>query len=148
MPALNTPQFDWVRSRLPRRAQPVPPIYQPELAARAIVWAAHHKRRAVPVGGSAVMAILGNKLLPSLLDHYLARKGYSGQMTSEPEDPNRPDDLWESVPGDVGAHGRFDSRARAGTRELWMVEHRVSVGLIGAALAAGATYAAVRAARH
>lgn len=148
MPALNTPQFDWVRSRLPRRAQPVPPIFQPEVAARAIVWAARHKRRAIPVGGSSVMAILGNKMFPSLLDRYLARKGYTGQMTSEPADPNRPDNLWEPVPGEFGAHGRFDSRARSRSRELWMAEHRVSVGLIAAALAAAATYGAFKAARR
>jgi NAD(P)-dependent dehydrogenase (short-subunit alcohol dehydrogenase family) len=147
MPALNTPQFDWVRSRLPRRAQPVPPIFQPEVAAEAIVWAAHHRRRAIAVGGSSLQAILGNKIFPGLLDRYLAKKGYEAQQTDEPADPNRPDNLWEPVPGDFGAHGRFDARARSASHELWLSEHRVSVGLVGMALAAVGALAAVRAAR-
>ena len=112
MPALNTPQFGWVKSRLPRRPQPVPPIFQPEVAAEAIVWAADHDRRELYVGWPTVKAIVGDKVAPGLLDHYLARHGVERQMTDEPEDPDRPDNLWEPVPGDHGAHGRFDHLAR------------------------------------
>ncbi|HSE49912.1 MAG TPA: SDR family oxidoreductase [Terriglobales bacterium] len=137
LPALNTPQFDWVKSRLPRRAQPVPPIFQPEVAARAIYWAAHHRRREVYVGGSTVKAIWADKLVPSLADHYLARNGYDAQQTSEPADPARPNNLWKPVPGDVGAHGRFDERALDRSRQLWFTTHRAPLlaGILtGAAL--------------
>jgi NAD(P)-dependent dehydrogenase (short-subunit alcohol dehydrogenase family) len=124
MPALNTPQFGWVKSRLPRRAQPVPPIYQPEVAARAIYYAAHHpERREYYPAWSAVEAIFGNKLAPSLLDHYLARTGYDSQQCDGPEDPNRPNNLWEPVAGDHGAHGAFDSRATERSSELWLETH-------------------------
>jgi len=111
MPALNTPQFRWVKSRLPHKAQPVPPIFQPEVAARAIHYAAHHDRRELYVGMPTIEAIVGNKVAPGLLDHYLARTGYESQQTDEPADPNRPNNLWEPVPGDHGAHGVFDDRA-------------------------------------
>ena len=113
MPALNTPQFGWVKSRLKRKAQPVPPIYQPEVGARAVYWAAHHRRREIYVGLPTVEAIVGNKVAPALLDHYLGRTGYNSQQTQEPEDPNRPNNLWEAVGGDHGAHGAFDGRAHA-----------------------------------
>ncbi|MBA2744354.1 MAG: SDR family oxidoreductase, partial [Chthoniobacterales bacterium] len=106
MPALNTPQFGWVKSRLPRKAQPVPPIYQPEVAADAIVYASHHPRREYCVGLPTVAAIAGDKIAPGLLDHYLANNGYEGQQTSEPEDRDRPDNLFQPIPGDHGAHGR------------------------------------------
>jgi NAD(P)-dependent dehydrogenase (short-subunit alcohol dehydrogenase family) len=133
MPGLNTPQFGWVKSRLPKKAQPVPPIFQPEVAADAIVWAAHHRRRELWVGGSAVKAILSAKLAPALGDLILSRQGYSGQQTSEPEDPNRPHNLWQPVSGDHGAHGSFDARASGFSPQLWLNKNR---GLI--ALAAGA----------
>ena len=124
MPALNTPQFGWVKSRLPRKAQPVPPIYQPEVAARAIYYAAHHPgRREYYPAWSSVKAIFGNKLAPSLLDRYLAKKGYEAQQYDGPEDPNRPNNLWEPVPGDHGAHGAFDSRATEHSSELWLETH-------------------------
>jgi NAD(P)-dependent dehydrogenase (short-subunit alcohol dehydrogenase family) len=111
LPALNTPQFDVVRSHLPRKAQPVPPIYQPEVAARAIVHAARHPRRRERwVGGSTVLTILGNRLAPWALDRYLARTGFESQMTDQPEISRR-DNLFEPIPGDRGAHGRFDDRA-------------------------------------
>jgi NAD(P)-dependent dehydrogenase (short-subunit alcohol dehydrogenase family) len=126
MPALNTPQFDWVKSRLPRRAQPVPPIFQPEVAAAAILFAANHRRRQIFVGGSTVAAVQGNKLMPGWLDHYLGRTGYDAQQTDEPEDPNRPNNLWQPVEGDRGAHGRFDSQASASSPELWISTHRPS----------------------
>jgi NAD(P)-dependent dehydrogenase (short-subunit alcohol dehydrogenase family) len=124
MPALNTPQFGWVKSRLPRKAQPVPPIFQPEVAARAIYYAAHHpERREYYVGWSTVKAIVGNKLMPSFGDKYLARDGYDSQQHDGPEDPNRPNNLWEPVAGDHGAHGSFDDLAEASSFELWTVTH-------------------------
>jgi short-subunit dehydrogenase len=124
MPALNTPQFGWVKSRLPHKAQPVPPIYQPEVAARAVYYAAHHpKRREYYPAWSSVKAIFGNKLVPSLVDDYLARTGYDSQQHDGPEDPNRPNNLWEPVPGDHGAHGAFDSRASSTSTELWLETH-------------------------
>src|SRR5438105_603130 len=115
MPALNTPQFGWVKSRLPRKAQPVPPIFQPEVAAEAIVYASSHARREIYVGMPTVEAIVGNKIAPGLLDHYLARTSYDSQQHDGPEDRHRTDNLWEPVDAerDHGAHGAFDSRASA-----------------------------------
>lgn len=118
MPALNTPQFGWVKSRLKNKAQPVPPIFQPEVGARAIYWAAHHRRREVYAGWPTVEAIVGNKLAPGLLDRYLGKTGFASQQTCEPEDPNRPNNLWRPVGGDHGAHGTFDDRAHARSWEL------------------------------
>jgi short-subunit dehydrogenase len=136
LPAVNTPQFSWVKSRLPRQAQPVPPIYQPEVAAEAIYWAAHRRRRQLFVGLSTVKAIAGNKVVPGLLDRYLARAAYSGQQTAEPRNPNQPDNLWEPLDGengrDYGAHGSFDARSRASSPEVWVSQHR---GWLGAAAA-------------
>lgn len=135
MPALNTPQFGWVRNKLPRKAQPVPPIFQPEVAARAVYYAAHHpRRREYFVGGSTVKAIFGNKLAPSLADHYLARHGYEAQQRPEPADPNRPDNLYQPVPGDHGAHGSFDQRARNRSWEFLAESH---VKTLGVALGVG-----------
>lgn len=136
MPALNTPQFEWVKSRLKRKAQPVPPIFQPEVGARAVYWAAHHRRREIYVASSTVVAIEGNKIAPGLLDYYLGQTGYNAQQTQEPEDPNRPNNLWEPVAGDHGAHGRFDNRAHAQSYESWVDLHRVSIGA-SAAIAIG-----------
>jgi NAD(P)-dependent dehydrogenase (short-subunit alcohol dehydrogenase family) len=147
LPALNTPQFDWVKSRLPGRAQPVPPIFQPEVAAKGIYWAAHHRRRELYVGGSTVKAIWAEKVLPSFADHYLARNGYEAQQTSEPADPNRPGNLWKPVPGDFSAHGRFDDRARESSAQLWFTMHREWI-LGGAVLAAAALFALAPAARR
>lgn len=144
MPALNTPQFSWVKSRLPRKAQPVPPIYQPEVAARAIYYAAHHPtRREYYAGWSTVTAIVGNKVAPSLADRYLARIGYDAQQYDGPEDPNRPNNLWEPLPGDHGAHGNFDGRARSHSLELWAETHPVWFGL-GALGIMGALYKAFK----
>jgi NAD(P)-dependent dehydrogenase (short-subunit alcohol dehydrogenase family) len=136
MPALNTPQFGWVKSRLKRKAQPVPPIFEPEVGARAVYWAAHHDRREIYVGGPTVEAIVGNKIAPGLLDHYLGRTGYESQQTNQPEDPNRPNNLWKPVAGDHGAHGTFDTRAHRHSYELWADLHRVWIGLGAAGLAA------------
>lgn len=133
MPALNTPQFGWVKSRLPCKAQPVPPIYQPEVAARAIVFASHNPRREIYVGLPTVQAIVGNKLFPGLLDHYLGWNGFASQQRSEPEDPNRPNNLYEPVAGDHGAHGSFDNKARRRSPQLWTTMHRTC--LVAGALA-------------
>jgi NAD(P)-dependent dehydrogenase (short-subunit alcohol dehydrogenase family) len=138
MPALNTPQFGWVKSRLPHKAQPVPPIYQPEVAAEAIMWAARHDRREVLVALPTVEAVLGNNLVPGLADRYLARTGYEGQQTDEPEDPDRPDNLLEPVPGDHGAHGDFGDRARGSSPEFWFARNRNRFALAAIAALAGA----------
>ncbi len=141
MPAVNTPQFRWVKSRLPRKAQPVPPIFQPEVAADAIVWSAYSNRREVNVGWPTTKAIVGNNLLPQYADHYLARHGFEAQMTDEPEDPSRPDNLWEPLPGDHDAHGVFDDRARGMSVEMELNKRRPWL------LAAGAIVAGLLAAR-
>jgi hypothetical protein len=126
LPALNTPQFGWVKSRLRGRAQPVPPIFQPEVAANAIVWAADHPRREYFVGLPTVEAIIGDRIAAGLGDRYLARVGYDAQQTSEPEDPNRPHNLWTPVDDgrDFGAHGRFDAAARSSSWEFEISKHR------------------------
>jgi len=123
MPALNTPQFGWVRSRLPNKAQPVPPIFQPEVAAEAIVYAATHSVREFYVGFSTVKAILANKFAAGLLDRYLTRNGFKSQQTSEPKDPARPDNLFQPLRGDFGAHGAFDQRARRFSLQVWLNSH-------------------------
>lgn len=134
MPALNTPQFGWVKSRLPHKAQPVPPIFQPEVGARGVYWAAHHKRREVNVGGSTSIVIWGNNLAPGLGDWYLARTGFKGQQTTEPENPHRPDNLYAPVDGDPGTHGTFDKQAKDRSLQFWAVTHRSWLGLGAAAL--------------
>ncbi len=146
MPALNTPQFGWVKSRLPRKAQPVPPIYQPEVAAEAIVYAAHHPRRELYVGWPTVEAIIGNKIAPGWVDAYLARTCFDAQMTDEAEEPDRPDNLWQPVDAgrDLGAHGTFDSRSRTVSWQLWADTHRGWLALAGGALAALACATAIR----
>jgi NAD(P)-dependent dehydrogenase (short-subunit alcohol dehydrogenase family) len=135
LPALNTPQFGWVKSRLPRKAQPVPPIYQPEVAADAIVWAAHHYRREWYVGGSTAMTITLNKVAPGFGDWYLAQQGYGAQQYDGVADPDQPNTLYEPVSGDAGAHGDFDSRARGGSLQVWLDRHPGLV-LAGIGLAA------------
>jgi hypothetical protein len=119
----------------------VPPIYQPEVAAQAVVYASHHNRREIYVGMPSVKAILGNRLFPGLLDHYLARTGYKSQQTDEREDPNRPDNLYEPIAGDHGAHGRFDDRARALSLQLWTSLHRDGLAVL--ALLGGAAFGTV-----
>jgi NAD(P)-dependent dehydrogenase (short-subunit alcohol dehydrogenase family) len=140
MPALNTPQFSWVLNRLPRRPQPVPPIFQPEVGARAVYYAAHHPRREFYVGRSAVMAIVGNKVAPEILDRYLAETGYDAQQYDGLDDPNRPNNLWGPLPGDHGAHGDFDERATEHSPQLWLDTHRkwVALGVLGLGAIAGA----------
>src|SRR5690348_14455367 len=142
MPALNTPQFDWCRTRLARKPQPVPPIFEPEVAARAIVWTSRHKRREVFVGGSTVAAIWGNRLAAPLLARYLARTAYDAQLAEEPIEPDRPDNLWHTVPGDRGAHGRFRDRSSRMSRELWLTTRRGPLLAAGVGLALTALIAA------
>jgi short-subunit dehydrogenase len=144
MPALNTPQFGWVKSRLKHKAKPVPPIFQPEVGAKAIYWAAHHRRRELYVGWPTIEAIIGNKLAPGALDHYLGRTGFAAQQTSEPEDHNRPDNLWRPVEGDHGAHGTFDICAREHSWELSAFFHRFWIGAGVAAFAAAGFFLASR----
>ena len=143
MPALNTPQFGWVKSRLPREPQPVPPIFQPEVAAEAIFWAAHHDRNEMWVGWPAVKAILGNKVIPRELDYYLARTGYDSQQTDEQVDPNRKDNVFEPLDDtkDYGAHGSFDSRAKPRSYQLWANTHRTALALAALAALAGTALA-------
>jgi short-subunit dehydrogenase len=142
LPAMNTPQFGWVKSRLPRKAQPVPPIYQPDIAAEAIVYASRNPRREIYVGMPTVGAITVNKIAPGALDHYLARFGYDSQQYDGREDRHRPDNLWEAVDEekDFGAHGKFDARATSHSPQLWTTMHRGWVAaaalLIGGALLA------------
>ena len=146
--AMNTPQFDWVKSALPRNPQPVPPIYQPEVAADAIYWAAHHRRRELEVGASTVAAIAVNKIAPGLLDHYLAWTGYQSQQTATPVSPNRQDNLWGPVPGDHGAHGRFNARATDFSEQAWGTTHRGLVAAIGLGVLAVASVAISARTRH
>ncbi|MBI4492136.1 MAG: SDR family oxidoreductase [Chloroflexi bacterium] len=127
MPALNTPQFNWVKSRLPRKPQPVPPIFEPEVGAEAVYWAAHHDRRELLVGWPTVLAYWGNKFAAGLLDRYLAHSGYDAQQYDGRDDPNRADNLWESVPGPYEAHGDFDARAHCTSSQLWVATHRPMV---------------------
>ena len=126
LPAVNTPQFNWAKNKMGRRAMPVPPIYQPEVPARAIFFAATHRRREIWVGYPTVQAILANRIAPGLIDRYLASAGYSGQLTSELEPPDAPGNLFEPVPGPYGAHGRFDAQARLGSWEMFTDRHRAA----------------------
>ena len=134
--AFNTPQFEWARNRLQGRPQPVPPIFQPELAGRGVYWAAHHRRREVCVGFPAVKAIAINKWFPSLVDRVLARKGYQGQVDMEPVPEERPDNLFDAAPVDYGTHGRFDARAKSHSMQWWLTSNRNAVLLGLGALAA------------
>ncbi|MHB1131820.1 MAG: SDR family oxidoreductase [Chloroflexota bacterium] len=138
LPALNTPHFSWVKNRLPRRPQPVPPIFQPEIAAQAVYWAAHHQRRELLVGWPTVSAIWGQKVLAGWLDRYLAQRAYEGQQYDGADDPSRPSNLWRDVPGPFGAHGDFDERATAHSWQTWANLHSGRLSLLGATLAGAA----------
>lgn len=121
MPALNTPQFEWVLNKLDKKAQPVPPIFQPEVGAEAVYWSAYNRKRELYVGLPAWKAIVGNKFIPGLLDHYLAKKGYEGQLTEETNNHDTPNGLWEPVKGKkFTAHGNFDDRAASHSPMLWL----------------------------
>jgi NAD(P)-dependent dehydrogenase (short-subunit alcohol dehydrogenase family) len=143
LPAMNTPQFSWVKSRLPRKPQPVPPIYQPEIGAEAIVYLAHNDRREMYVGYPTVAAITANKIAPAFADGYLARNGYEAQQTHEPVEPDRQNNLWQPLPGDHGAHGTFERDAIEFSPQLWANTNRKWVALISGALA-GLTLAVIK----
>ncbi|MFC1406341.1 MULTISPECIES: SDR family oxidoreductase [Streptacidiphilus] len=139
MPAVNTPQFDWVLSRLPEPAQPVPPIYEPEVAARAVVYAADHPgRREYWVGGSTMGTLIANAVAPGLLDRYLARTGFSSQQDDRPQNPDHPTNLWQPADGkdghDYTAHGSFDDRATSRSPQLWASQHHGALALAAAGL--------------
>lgn len=138
LPGVNTPQFEWCRTKIPRHPQPVGTVYQPEVAARAIVWAATHDRREIYVGLPSALTIVLNKALPGLLDRVMARKAYEQQFLDEPIAPSRPDNLFHSVPTPYRAHGRFDARARTTSPQLWTSLHR---DLVGSALALAGAWA-------
>ena len=135
LPAVNTPQFSWCKAQLEKHPQPMPPIYQPEVAARAIYWAAHNKRREVDVGMSSTAIIWLNKFFPHLLDRYLASSAYEGQQTPDPVDPDRPDNLYSPVAGDYAAHGEFDEQAHDASIQFWITSNRKWLLLTGGLLA-------------
>jgi NAD(P)-dependent dehydrogenase (short-subunit alcohol dehydrogenase family) len=124
LPAMNTPQFSWVKTSFDKKPQPMGTIYQPEVAARAVYYMSKHKRRDIYVGFSTLQTVVGNKIAPGFLDYYLAQTGFSGQLTDEQEDPNRKDNLYEPVPEDRGAHGVFDERSKAKSWQYWFSTHR------------------------
>jgi hypothetical protein len=145
MPAVNTPQFRWVRSRLPRKPQPVPPIYEPHVAASAVVHAADHpQRREYWVGGSTVGTLVANAVAPGLLDRYLARTGFDSQQTDQPTDPDRPDNLQRPADEhhDYGTRGPFDARSTDRSPQLWASQHHGLLGVVGG-IAVAAVAAAV-----
>lgn len=137
LPAVNTPQFTWAKSRMPHHPQPVPPIYQPEVIARAAYWAAHHRRRELWIGFPAVKAIIGQMLMPGFADHYLAWTGYRAQQTDQPVDPHRRNNLYEPLPGDFGAHGEFDSKSRSFSLQSWLNMHRNALSMVALGGVAG-----------
>jgi short-subunit dehydrogenase len=136
LPAINTPQFTWIRSRLPRAAQPLPPVYQPELAAKAIVWAAEHPRRELLVGWPVVLGVLGQRIAPGLMDRYVANRAWVGQQSDDPEHAGRPDSLETPVAVDVGAHGTFDQNASQDSALLWAEMHPGTIAAAGLGVAA------------
>jgi short-subunit dehydrogenase len=146
LPGLNTTQFNWCRSKMPDHPQPVPPIYQPEIPAEAVYWAAQHHRREVWVGASAVLAILGDKVAPSVADRYLAITGFKGQqMQGKPVSPDRPDNLFSPLPKLAATHGIFDDKAKTRSPQTWLATHRpVVFGALGLAAAAVGTVQATR----
>jgi short-subunit dehydrogenase len=137
LPGVNTPQFDHCRTKLPKHPQPVPPVYQPEVAAEAVLHAVRDRRREVYVGIPTIYTIWGNRLAPWLIERYLAKTAVSGQQTDEPVSGDRPDNLFEPAPGDPGAHGDFDAKAHERSLQLWLTEHRAQLAA-GAAVAAAA----------
>jgi NAD(P)-dependent dehydrogenase (short-subunit alcohol dehydrogenase family) len=133
MPAMNTPQFDWAKNRMPHRTQPVPPIFQPEVGADAVHHAVRHDvGREFLVAWPTLKAVLGEKVVPGYIDRKLGKTGYQGEQTAEPADPNQKDNLWEPAPGDFAAHGRFDDRSRDASVELWMAKQKPWLMLAGA----------------
>ena len=147
MPALNTIQFNWVKSQLPHHPQPVPPIYQPEVGARAVVWVAENPRRRTWVASPTVATILGNRTAPSFVDWFLAKTGFSGQQAPEKKEPMLPTNLYEPIGGDHGAHGIFDDESHEHSPQLWANSHRPLLALLGVLGAAVAVMATAKSAR-
>ncbi|HEY4349343.1 MAG TPA: SDR family oxidoreductase [Gaiellaceae bacterium] len=143
LPALNTPQFTWSRAKMPHQPQPVPPIFQPEVAAEAIVFAASHPRREFMVGWPTVKAILGNAVAPGVADRYLADTGFGAQQTDQPLAHERAGNLFEPVPGDQQAHGPFDAQAKSYSSQLWITKNRRYLGFAGMTALAAAAVTAV-----
>lgn len=137
MPAMNTTQFGWVKSYLKNKPKPMGQIYEPEVAAKAVVEVARNPQRELYVGYPTVQTIWGNKLLPEFLDHYLARTGFKGQQTNEPESPDRQNNLWKPVPGDHGARGTFSANSWNSSPEVWMATHKKTTWGLLAGLAIG-----------
>jgi hypothetical protein len=146
LPAVNTPQFEMGRTKgVDRQPQPVPPIYQPEVAAKAIVWASEHNRHEIQVGGPTVKTIVANKLVPGFADRYLARNGFSAQLTDEPLAGDRDGNLFAPLPGDHGTHGRFDdARSRSGQLALSTHRRSIAAAMIGLTVAGAAGFALSR----
>jgi short-subunit dehydrogenase len=130
LPAVNTPQFRWIRNHMPRKPKPFGTVFEPEVAAQAIVWASEHPRRELNVGWGTSQAIIANALAPGLLDRYLARIGYDAQQSEEPETPSRPDNLYTPVPGDAGVHGVFGEQAKTASPQLLANTHRGAIGAV------------------
>jgi hypothetical protein len=142
LPAVNTPQFDWVLNRLPHKAQPVPPIYQPEVIARTILYAADHpRRREYWCGETTAATLIANAVAPGLLDRYLARTGFKSQQTTEPNPAGAPENLWKPVDGpggvDHGAHGRFDATSHGHSPQAWLSRHHGATAAVLATAGAG-----------
>jgi short-subunit dehydrogenase len=145
LPGVNTTQFSWCRSKLPLHPTPVPPIYQPEIPAEAVYWAAHHHRRELWVGYSTLQAILGTLVAPSIADRYLARNGIEGQQVKDmPVSPDRPNNLYEPVEGMAATHGIFDAKAKASSPQLWATTHRWSLAAALAGTAAAGVAGVLR----
>jgi hypothetical protein len=145
LPAINTPQFSWVRNRLPHRVQPVPPVFQPEVASRAILWAAEHGPRELNVGWPTTLGILGQAIAPGLMDRYVARFAWSGQMTEAPQGQGGPDNLWSPAPADMAAHGEFDASARSAATQQILATHPTAVRAVaGLAAVLGLSWVARR----
>ncbi|HEX7808031.1 MAG TPA: SDR family oxidoreductase, partial [Thermoanaerobaculia bacterium] len=128
LPAVNTPQFRWIRNHMPFKVKPFGTVFEPEVAARALVWASEHPRRELNVGWGTTQAIIANAFAPGLLDHYLARIGFKNQQSDEPEEPGRRDNLHAPLPGDAGAHGVFSDQAKSVSPQLLANTHRGAIG--------------------
>src|SRR4051795_399008 len=144
LPGLNTPQFLHCRSKMPNVPQPMPPYYEPEVAADAVHWSAHNRRRELWVGGPTVKTIVGNKVAPWLVERVLAKQGYGGQQSDKPADPNRPDNLFSSPPGDPGAHGPYDEKARKSSVQTQLAKNRGVLATAAVLVLTGSLFAGLR----
>jgi NAD(P)-dependent dehydrogenase (short-subunit alcohol dehydrogenase family) len=144
LPGVNTPQFEHGRSKMPMVPQPMPPYYEPEVAADAVHWSAHNKRRELYVGAPTVKTIVGNKVAPWLVERVLAKQGFKGQQSDKPADPNRPDNLFSPPPGDPGAHGPYNQKARSSSVQTQLAKRRGLLAVAGAVCALTASLVAVQ----